>query len=379
MKNLKRILSLALASVMVMGMMVVGASATSFKDDEGIENKAAVETMTALGIISGRDDGSFDPQGTVTRAEMAKMIAFALNGGKEVNFGLKNNRTFPDVEPTDWFAEYVEYCVSLGIIGGRSDGTFDPYSNVTGQEAAKMMLVALGYEGCAMVEGSGQVSGRGEIMEVFPPDAKAPYRITFFDDEVESIRPFDTDSQRSFGAGEAQICIPPAAEFCLDGEARQALEHYLTGHGGEGVESFRARYLFELSERGTFANIEAYAGLLPGKTSVLEYAKNPLLLFDGSVRILEEQKKRMESRAAMLQEILVDGGAFGCEAQAWADAESFLEQNRARCLDLEDIRQNKLLAEQTLDFAMRSTVGFGGSLERLAQAAKTRAEAGWQV
>jgi len=240
-------------------------------------------------------------------------------------------------------------------------------------------LVALGYEGCAMVEGPGQVSGRGEIMEVFPPDAKAPYRITFFDDEVESIRSFDTDSQRSFGAGEAQICIPPAAEFCLDGEARQALERYLGGHGGEGVESFRARYLFELSERGTFANIEAYAGLLPGKTSVLEYAKNPLLLFDGSVRILEEQKKRMESRAAMLQEILVDGGAFGCEAQAWADAEDFLEQNKARCLDLEDIRQNKLLAEQTLDFAMRSTVGFGGSLERLAQAAKTRAEAGWQV
>ena len=240
-------------------------------------------------------------------------------------------------------------------------------------------LVALGYEGCAMVEGPGQVSGRGEIMEVFPPDAQAPYRITFFDDEIESIRPFDTDSQRSFGAGEAQICIPPAAEFCLAGEARQALEQYLSAHGGEGTESFRARYLFELSERGTFANIEAYAGVLPQKSSILEYAQNPLLLFDGSVRILEEQKKRMESRAAMLGEIMVDGGAFGCEAQAWMDAADFLEQNRALCLDLEDVRQNKLLAAQTLDFSMRSTVGFGGSLERLAEAVQARAEAGWQV
>ena len=50
-------------------------------------------------------------------------------------------------------------------------------------------LVALGYEGCAMVEGPGQVSGRGEIMEVFPPDAKAPYRITFSTTKLRASAP----------------------------------------------------------------------------------------------------------------------------------------------------------------------------------------------
>lgn len=146
MNNLKRIFSLALATVMVLGMMVVGASATSFPDDADIENKTAVETMNALGIIGGREDGSFDPKATVNRAEMAKMICFALNGGKDINYGLKNNNSFKDVKGTDWFAEYVEYCYSLGIVGGRGDGTFDPYAKVTGQEAAKMVLVALGYD-----------------------------------------------------------------------------------------------------------------------------------------------------------------------------------------------------------------------------------------
>lgn len=239
-------------------------------------------------------------------------------------------------------------------------------------------LVALGYEGSAMVEGPGQVSGRGEIMEIFPPDSRNPYRITFFDDEIESIRPFDTDSQRSFGESEQSIIIPPAAEFCLTGEAREALSSYLASHGGEGVENFRARYQFELCEQGTFANIEAYAGVLPGSASILDYAENPVLLFDGSVRILEEQKKRQENRVAMLQEILADGGAFGCEAGAWFESAAFLEEHAARSLDLEDVRQNKLFSRQVLDFEMRGTVGFLGNMDLLAEALKTRGEGGYQ-
>ena len=131
-------------------------------------------------------------------------------------------------------------------------------------------LVAMGYEGGPMVESPGQIAGRGEILEVFPPGGKSPWRITFFDDEIESIRPFDADSQRSFGAGEAKIVLPPAVEFCLEEQEKKALSDYLCAHGGSGVEGFRARYLFELSQRGTFANIEAFAGVLPGAASVLE-------------------------------------------------------------------------------------------------------------
>ena len=74
MRNLKRTLSLALASVMLVGMMSVGASAVNasdFTDADEIVNKDAVSTMTALGIINGKEDGSyFDPTGNVTRAEM---------------------------------------------------------------------------------------------------------------------------------------------------------------------------------------------------------------------------------------------------------------------------------------------------------------------
>ena len=66
MKNLKRIFSLALAGTMLAGMLTVGASAADFTDADSIKNSEAVDTMVALNIINGKDDGSFAPEATVT-------------------------------------------------------------------------------------------------------------------------------------------------------------------------------------------------------------------------------------------------------------------------------------------------------------------------
>ena len=84
MRNLKRALSLALAAMMLIGMMVVSAGAASkdFTDKDEIQHPEAVNTLVALNVISGKEDGSyFDPTGTLTRAEMAKLITYVLNGG----------------------------------------------------------------------------------------------------------------------------------------------------------------------------------------------------------------------------------------------------------------------------------------------------------
>ena len=145
MKNLKRALSFALATVMLIGMMVVGVSAADFSDADEIVNAVAVETLVALNVIDGKDDGSYDPTGNVTRAEMAKLITVALNGGKTPVLGTKATPSYTDIKG-HWAESYIEYCSNLGIVSGRGDGTFDPNGTVTGSEAAKMMLVAMGYE-----------------------------------------------------------------------------------------------------------------------------------------------------------------------------------------------------------------------------------------
>ena len=147
MRNLKRALSLALALVMVLSMMVVGASAVSvddFSDGADIVNKEAVTVLATLNVINGKEDGSYDPTGNVTRGEMAKMICVILNGGKDPVLGETLTNSYTDTT-SHWAKNYIEYCTNQGIVAGKGDGTFDPNGNVTVAEAAKMVLVALGY------------------------------------------------------------------------------------------------------------------------------------------------------------------------------------------------------------------------------------------
>ena len=146
MRNLKRALSLALASVMLLGMMVVGSSAKGlddFSDNAEIVNKDAVAVTSAIGLFDGYEDGSFGPENVVTRAEMAVIISTMLYGaGVNVNQFAETN-VFTDVPA--WAQGYVNLCSSLGIVAGVGEGKFDPNATVTTAQAVLMLCRALGY------------------------------------------------------------------------------------------------------------------------------------------------------------------------------------------------------------------------------------------
>ena len=144
--NQQKVLTLVLTLAMLLSVMVVGAGAATFGDQESITNKEAVDVCTTLNIIGGYEDGTFRPTGNVTRAEMCKMICVALNGGKEPNMGSGLIGTFNDVANDNWAKPYIEYCVSEGIVGGVGGGNFNPAGNITGTQAAKMLLCILGYD-----------------------------------------------------------------------------------------------------------------------------------------------------------------------------------------------------------------------------------------
>ena len=146
MRNLKRALSLALASVMLLGMMVVGSSAKGiddFTDKAEIVNQDAVAVTSAIGMFEGYEDGSFGPENVVTRAEMAVIICTMLYGaGVNVNQFAETN-VFTDVPA--WGQGYVNLCSSLGIVAGVGDGKFDPSATVTTAQAVLMLCRTLGY------------------------------------------------------------------------------------------------------------------------------------------------------------------------------------------------------------------------------------------
>ena len=140
-ENLKKVLALVLAFACAFTMFAGAA----FTDRADIKATDAVDMLVALGVVDGFEDGSFQPNGTVTRAQMAKMI-YVLRTGKSDASAYNNDKTsFTDING-HWAAGYIKYCQSLGIIAGKSNTKFCPNDKVTAQEAAKMLLVTLGYD-----------------------------------------------------------------------------------------------------------------------------------------------------------------------------------------------------------------------------------------
>ena len=140
MRNLKRALSLALASVMLLGMMVVGTSA-SYADVTSKQNKEAIEVAQAVGVMVGDDKGNFNPDAKVTRVEMAVVMSNLLN--LKVSDFKAAKTEFTDVPA--WAAPYVAACKADGIIAGYSATYFGANDTVTAAQAALMVMKALGY------------------------------------------------------------------------------------------------------------------------------------------------------------------------------------------------------------------------------------------
>jgi len=170
MKTLNRTLSLALVFALVFSLMsfafaadttttttttttpttttattTASTAATAFTDASSISHTNAVSTMTSLSVIKGYPDGSYKPATNVTRAEMAKMICLILNGGKEPVLSTSNTPKYTDIKG-HWAQAYIEYCAGANIVAGMGDGTFHPDDTVTASQAAKMLLVAMGYK-----------------------------------------------------------------------------------------------------------------------------------------------------------------------------------------------------------------------------------------
>ena len=146
MRNLKKILALVLALMMVLSVMVT-ASAASFDDAESISYKEAVEVMAAAGVLNGMGNGKFEPAGTLTRAQAAKIIAFVLLGADDYADLTHAATTFTDVPASHWASGAIAYCTEEGIINGLGNGKYGPEDTLTGYQFAKMLLCALGIEG----------------------------------------------------------------------------------------------------------------------------------------------------------------------------------------------------------------------------------------
>lgn len=120
-------------------------------------------------------------------------------------------------------------------------------------------LTAIGYRACPVTESPGEFTSKAGIMDIFPPSADNPVRIEFFDDEIESIREYDGDSQRSVRKLDS-ICIGPAAEFIPTNEEKEkALTSILKEYDCR-IKKIRKELPHPEAEDGRTERLEEYKG-----------------------------------------------------------------------------------------------------------------------
>ena len=143
---MKKFLSLVLALVMTMSLVTVSAGAKDFTDGDKIQYPEAVDVMSAVKVIDGYADGSFNPSATLTRGAAAKIICNLILGPTAASALVADAAPYKDVAANHPFAGYIAYCQKTGIISGYADGTFKPANSLTGYAFMKMLLGALGYD-----------------------------------------------------------------------------------------------------------------------------------------------------------------------------------------------------------------------------------------
>lgn len=151
MKNLKKVLALGLALVMILGMFTIASAAETkktaadFTDWDKVEHKDAVALAYDLGIINGKPDGSFDPQGNIDRASWAKLVYFTATGDDNADAYLGTNAGLKDIKG-NWAESYINYLVANKYVSGDNVGNYNPNGPVTVAAGLKTMLTVLGYD-----------------------------------------------------------------------------------------------------------------------------------------------------------------------------------------------------------------------------------------
>jgi len=160
------------------------------------------------------------------------------------------------------------------------------------------ILIEGGYERVEIVEGKGEFSLRGGLLDVFPPDAVYPYRIELFGDEIESIRTFNIESQRSIDKVKT-LKIFPAKEMIVNdivveqaldlmkSELEQVIRNSKDKERIDKVKTIVNRNMESFKETHTFETIDSYLPFLYEKSETFfDYLDKYLIILDDKVRSL---------------------------------------------------------------------------------------------
>ncbi len=173
-------------------------------------------------------------------------------------------------------------------------------------------LSAAGYSQSDLVEGPGQFSSRGGILDFFPPDAQNPIRIEFWGDEIDSVAFFDVQTQRRGDAVE-EIRITPSSEVLFDssvafGEKIEAFANSLRGKQYAAAREMLQKDADLLKADIRLSCADKYLPLAyETKATVLDYLGDSLLFVCDSFNVKEKANAASELLLQEVKELMQDG------------------------------------------------------------------------
>ena len=229
----------------------------------------------------------------------------------------------PDEGLTQYTTPRAEFC--------NNTRTLHPGDTVPRTELTALLYNA-GYARRAQVDGPGQFSIRGDIVDLYAPDMKLPVRMEFWGDEIDTMHTFDLATQRREDPIE-KIYVSPAREvlFGSPAEAAELLRAFIKKFRGKkrtALEACLATELAQLDGGALPVNMDKYLAVrYPQPATLLDYFDDPLLVLEEPASLREAEHtttyRRGEEISALLQDGVLAAGLDNLYAEngyLWAQA-----------------------------------------------------------
>ena len=163
MKQFKKAISVLVTLCLVISLMSVTAFAAEYDDTEGHWAETYIDKWSDYGVVQGMGDGTFQPNGPVTRAQAAQVFANLLGLTATVS---NISEIFRDVPADAWFADAIAKCYAAGIMLGNGDGTMTPNELLTREQFFTMFARAI-----AITQGTPSAEAKEDMAEKGYKDA----------------------------------------------------------------------------------------------------------------------------------------------------------------------------------------------------------------
>jgi transcription-repair coupling factor (superfamily II helicase) len=269
---------------------------------------------------------------------------------------------------------------------------------VVSLETLLQQLITMGYERSELVEGPGQFSVRGGILDFFSPTMESAVRIEFWDDEIDSIRNMDVFSQRSMDKLES-VRIFPARELIYEKKDAEAAANRIQKELETSCKKYQARGMAEeaqrlseimgevlesLREGRSFGNIENYTSFFyPNAVSLLDYfPEDTLLFFDEPERIRGHMDVLFEEYSESIKSRIEGGYLLPSQGKMLFDYTDIVKQSQKfSCVLLSTVAQNigDFQVQDTVHFSVRSTSSYQKKIDLFCEEVSELKKKGYQI